>query len=148
MHIWIIIGITFFILEIFTPGFFVASLGVGSFVAAFFARQGSSFNVQLVALTAGTFLIFVLIRPFMGLLQKKSDKALETGIYALIGQSCKVIKKIDNIENSGRIKVGGEDWKASSSAGEKIDEGTIVTIDKIEGVTVYVTKKEIKRDGQ
>lgn len=64
-----------------------------------------------------------------------------TNFDRIVGQDAVVKEAICNLENRGLIQVMGQDWSARSQTGEDIPAGTIVTIDRIEGVKVFVTSK-------
>ncbi len=49
-----------------------------------------------------------------------------------------MIEPIDNRVGSGRVLVGGDDWKAVSVDGIFIDEGTAIEVVKLEGTRLYV----------
>ena len=139
-HIWIIVGLAFLICEVFTPGFFIASIGIGAFFAALASFLGAGFTVQIAALTLGTALVFVFIRPLVCAVHSNNVTGGKTGTEALIGRSARVISPIRNAENTGRVKIGGEDWKALAADGSDIPEGATVIVERIEGVTVFVTE--------
>ena len=61
---------------------------------------------------------------------------------ALIGQIVEVVEDIDNTNNKGRVKIGGESWKAVSSNGDKIIKGTKVEIINRESITLFVKNKK------
>lgn len=138
-HIWIILGIVFFIIEIFTPSFFFASLGVGAFIASVAAYYDYSITAQISVLSGGTFIIFIGVRPLLKLMQSTKGDNRKIGVNALIGQEAIVINQIDHANNSGRIKLGGEEWKACSANKDILEEGCMVIVKKIEGVTAHVT---------
>jgi len=141
-QIWIVVGIALFIWEIFTPGFLVASIGVGAFIASIGAALGLSFTLQIVALAVGMVLSMVFIRPLLYKKGKKNDKAQLTGVDALVGKDALVLQQIENARSLGRVQIGGEDWKAKSSSGEFIAKDILVTIDRIVGATAYVSVKK------
>jgi len=140
-HIWIFIGIALLIVEIFTPGFFVGSVAVGAMAAAVAAAAGGSATIQTLSMAVGILITFIFIRPivynFLG-----SSPSKQTGVYALIGQEAIVLSQIRNCTNEGRIKIRGEEWKACSLTGEIIEEGEIVVVKRIEGVTAYVVARK------
>lgn len=139
-QLWIIAGVILFILEIFTPVFVEASFGIGCFVAALTAALGGSVTVQFIVFGLTVIVVFFTVRPlFMKVSHRYSDKR-KIGVEALIGKTCLVTEAIDNDKNTGRVQIGGENWKASSENGEPIPEGEKVVVKRIEGITVYVVK--------
>ncbi|HMO04367.1 MAG TPA: NfeD family protein [Kiritimatiellia bacterium] len=141
-HVWIVIGIVLFIAEIFVPAFLMGSLGIGAWAAAIAAGFGAPFVGQVAAFIVTMVVVFFLLRPFFNKTLARFDQPVKTGVQAMIGQDALVIEPIDNITNRGRVKVGGETWKAKSVSGQPIAEGEHVMISRLEGVTVFVTNKE------
>ncbi|MBF0224345.1 MAG: NfeD family protein [Desulfobacterales bacterium] len=139
---WITLGIILVIVEIFTPGFVLASFGVACMAAGIIASIGFSFNIQLIFFSIITLLIFFTIRPLFNRFFYKNSKMKPTGVDALLSKKALVIEKINNVENRGRIKIGGETWRALSETEKIIDIGALVIIKKIEGTTAFVEKKE------
>ena len=66
---------------------------------------------------------------------------METRV-AVIGSRGYVTADIDNVSAVGKVKLGAMEWTARSTTGEKIPAGTLVQVDKIEGVKVFVTMVE------
>jgi membrane protein implicated in regulation of membrane protease activity len=141
-HVWIVIGIILFIGEMFTPAFLLGSLGIGAWAAAIAAGFGMPFAGQVAAFIVTMVVVFFMIRPFFTKTLSRFDQPLKTGVQALIGRDALVIEAIDNITNRGRVKIGGETWKARSVDGQPIPDGTHTVVDRMEGVTVFVTSKE------
>ena len=50
---------------------------------------------------------------------------------------------IDNASAIGQVKLGAMEWTARSTSGKNIPKGTLVRVDRIEGVKVYVSKAEV-----
>ena len=74
------------------------------------------------------------------------SKDLEkTNVNSLIGKKAVVTQKIDNLAQTGQVKINDVEWLARSFSDEgKIPENTVVVIREIHGVTLYV--KEFKED--
>ena len=51
---------------------------------------------------------------------------------------------MNNLHGCGTVKLGGVEWTARSTTDDPIEAGTLVTIDRIEGVKVFVTPVEEK----
>ena len=109
-HYWIIFGIVLMIAEIFTPGFLLASFGIGAFGGSLFAYWDYEFKFQLFVFSAVTMGVFFGIRPLYNKYFHKLDDQRETGVNALIGNNYKVTENINNFENTGRVQVGSESW--------------------------------------
>ncbi|MCI6115049.1 MAG: NfeD family protein [Spirochaetales bacterium] len=138
MHwlIWLSAGIILAILEVFTPGFFIVGIGVSLAIAALPAALGLPFWVQLLVCGAMILIFFLLVRPLVMKIPHSDSK--KTGTAALIGEEGIVVETITRIEG-GRVKVGGEVWKAKSD--ETIEKDLLVVVTGVEGVTLNVRRK-------
>ena len=47
---------------------------------------------------------------------------------------------VDNTEGTGIVKVEGSTWTARSSDGSRIEKGSNITVDRIDGVKLMVSK--------
>ncbi|MCT4624937.1 MAG: NfeD family protein [Schleiferiaceae bacterium] len=134
---WTIIGIVGFIVEIFTPGFFAASIGIGAFFGAATAMFTDTVEYQMIAMAIGSLISFVAIRPlWMKYLMKAKD--VKSNADALIGRVGVVSEDIVPEENSGRVAIDGDDWRAVSEDGTKIDAGSQVKVLSRESIVLTV----------
>ena len=135
MHwlIWLSAGIILAILEVFTPGFFIVGIGVSMAIPA---ALGLPLWVQLIVLGVMILIFFLLVRPLVMKIPHSDSK--KTGTAALIGEEGIVVETITRIEG-GRVKVGGEVWKAKSD--EMIEKDKVIVVTSVEGVTLNVRSK-------
>mgnify|MGYP003470099601 FL=1 len=138
MHwlIWLSAGIILAILEVFTPGFFIVGIGVSLVITALPAAMGLPFWVQLLVCGVMILIFFLLVRPLVMKIPHSDSK--KTGTAALMGEEGIVVETITRIEG-GRVKVGGEVWKAKSD--ETIEKDSLVIVTGVEGVTLNVRRK-------
>ena len=138
MHwlIWLSAGIILAILEVFTPGFFIVGIGVSLAITALFSAMGLPFWVQLLVCGVMILIFFLLVRPLVMKIPHSDSK--KTGTAALMGEEGIVVETITRIEG-GRVKVGGEVWKAKSD--ETIEKDSLVIVTGVEGVTLNVRRK-------
>ena len=68
----------------------------------------------------------------------------KTNVDSVIGSVGYVTEPIDNLHAQGQVKLGGMEWTARSSDDSTIAVGTMITVERIEGVKVFVraVKKE------
>ena len=143
-HIWIIVALIFFIIEIFAPTFFAASIAIGCITAGIFSYIDFGLKMQLIAFSIGTLGSFFGVRPFMLKYAHRNSDKVKTNVEALIGKIGKVEIPINNSQNQGRIIVEGEDWKAVTENNEILNAGEKVEVLKINSTTLIVkpiTKK-------
>ena len=139
-HWWMYAAVLFFIIEVFTPGFIVACLGLGSLVAAITAYMGYNIDAQFIAFSASTLISLFLIRPLLYKKGEEQDK-IKTNTEALIGRVGSVSETIDNSSKIGRVLIDGDQWKALSHNNEIIELNDQVEVISI--VSTIITVKKI-----
>ena len=70
-------------------------------------------------------------------------KLTATNVDSIIGSTGYVTAAVDNIHGHGQVKLGAMEWTARSTAGDPIPVETLVRVDRIEGVKVFVTPVEV-----
>ena len=138
-HIWIILAVVLLILEMVIPAFVLASFGVGCLLSSIGAAMHLGIEMQIAAFCAGTLAAFFGVRPFFARYCYKAS-GVKTNVDALVGKRGTVIEDINEQANSGRVLVGGDDWKAVALDGIVIEKNSKVLIAGVEGVKVYVKR--------
>jgi len=137
-HIWIIIALVCFIIEIFTTGFAISCLSIGALPAAIASAFDCPLVWQIIIFAVFTFLAFMYVRPFVVKAFFKPGDGQNTNANALIGRKGRVSTEIDPEKGTGRVAIDGDDWKAVSVDGNHIPKGTQVEIVKVDSVIVTV----------
>lgn len=140
-HWWAAMAIVLFIAEIFVPGFWLVSLGIGCAGGSVAAALGLGANAQLIAFGIFALTSFFTIRP---LLMKRMWKGPEvrTNVDALVGQRGKVSQDFEPALRLGRVAVGGDDWRAECINDRALRIGDLVEIVRVESNTVIVKPLE------
>ena len=138
-HWWMYIAVLFFIIEVFTPGFIVACLGLGSLVAAITAYMGYNIDAQFISFSVSTLISLFLIRPMLYKKGEKQDK-IKTNTEALIGRVGSVSETIVNSSKSGRVLIDGDQWKALSHNNQIIELNAQVEVISIDSTIITVKK--------
>ena len=83
------------------------------------------------------FAVSVVLRPLV----KKylRPRTVRTNAAGNIGREAIVTEAIDNLHETGAVRLSGVEWTARSADGSPVAVGTVVRIDAIEGVKVIVT---------
>ena len=87
------------------------------------------FAVSVVLLTALRPLVKKYLRP----------RTVRTNAAGNIGREAIVTEAIDNLHETGAVRLSGVEWSARSADGSPVAAGTVVRIDAIEGVKLIVT---------
>ena len=142
--IWLVLMVAFVIIEAACPFHLVSVwFAVGALVAALIGQLGGDVWLQVVAfLVVSVGLMAALWRYIKKFMTTKTTK---TNIDSIIGARGYITTTVDNMNATGQVKLGGMFWTARSSDGKNIAEGTLVEVDRIEGVKVFVSvvKEEI-----
>lgn len=138
-HWWMYIAVLFFIIEVFTPGFIVACLGLGSLVAAITAYMGYNMDAQFISFSVSTLISLFLIRPLLYKKGEEQDK-IKTNTEALIGRVGSVSETIVNSSKSGRVLIDGDQWKALSYNNQIIELNAQVEVISIDSTIITVKK--------
>lgn len=134
-------AVIFFILEMFTPSFFMACIGIGCVAGSVSALLGGGTIAQLLFFSLATLAAFLGVRPLAKryLYRKKED--VRTNVDSLVGRTARVSERIDPATGQGRVLVDGDDWKAASEGGIAIEKGEQVEIVKVDSVTLVVKNR-------
>lgn len=136
--LWLFAIIAFAVLESVTAQFVSIWFAGGAFVALIAHLLGASQPVQWITFAVASAVILILTRPLVKRLNKPDVSV--TGTDMLIGKNAVVTKATDSRGEFGEAKADGKIWTINSINGEPICEGSVVTIEKIEGVKLIVRK--------
>ena len=137
---WSVILVATVIAETVTFQLVSIWFAVGALVALITAGIGFSLLSQTIIFTAVSIILLCATRPIVRKLQVKN--VLPTNIDSEVGKIAVVIQDISNAENSGRVKIGGVNWRARAEDNQIFKTGETVLVKKISGTTAYVTKAE------
>lgn len=95
--------------------------------------------LQIVIFVAISVVTLLITKPLV----KKivNPKTQKTNADRCIGETGIVIEEINNITSTGQVKINGNVWTARSTNGDIIFKDDLITVDKIDGVKLMVTKK-------
>ena len=134
---WLVLLILFLVAEGATAAITTVWFAAGALVAMLAALTGGPLGLQIFLFVAVSIGLLLALRP---LLKKYiTPKKVRTNVDSVIGTQGVVLETIDNLAGTGRVKLGGLEWSARSGSGEVIPEGAVITVEKIEGVKVFVT---------
>ena len=133
-----------FVIALVVEGSCICLLAVwfagGALAAMAAALLGAQIWRQVVLCFAVSIALLALVRPIAR--KHFTPKLARTNIDSVIGARGYVTQDIDNLSAPGTVKLGGMEWTARSTSGEPVPQGTLVQVDKFEGVKVFVSAVE------
>ncbi len=133
--VWVITAMVMGLGEMFTAGFFLLPFAIGATLAAVAAWLDVDGGIQWLLFFGGTAVSLLILRRFMGSQDQPDD--LPVGANRYIGMSGRVIETIDNVDNTGRVRVESDEWRAVAAAGP-IEEGSVVCVKALQGAKLLV----------
>ena len=140
--IWLIMAVIFLIAEAATVTMVSLWFAGGCLAALAVALLGGSWGLQIGIALAVSAALLACLRPMVR--KHFTPKLTKTNVDAIVGSKGYVTSDIDNVSATGTVKLGAMEWTARSTSGCPISKGTLIKVDKIEGVKAFVTPVEIE----
>lgn len=143
IFIWLALMVLFLIVESTTVTTISLWFAGGALAAMIVSLLGGAVWLQVVVFLVVSGVLLAALRPIV----KKhfTPKLSRTNVDAVIGTQGYVTTAVDNLTAQGQVKLGGMEWTARSSDGSPIPEGTLVQVDKVEGVKAFVSPVKIQQ---
>lgn len=134
--IWLALMVLFLVVEGATVVMASLWFAFGALAAMVASILGAAVWLQIVVFFIVSAALLACLRPMV----KKhfTPKLSATNVDAVIGARGYVTSDIDNVSATGSVKLGAMEWTARSATGESIPAGTMVRVEHIEGVKVFV----------
>ena len=141
--IWLIVLVVCLVVEISTLGLTSIWFAGGALLAMLIAMIGGPLWLQVLIFLVTSVVLLIFTRPIA---RKYFNKNREKpNVNSKIGKQAIVTVRIDNLKGEGQIVTEGMEWTARSLDASVIEEGSIVIIEKIEGVKAIVS---IRKEGE
>ena len=138
-QMWALVSIVCLILELTNGDFFVMCFAIGGVCSAVLSAFGISFYAGLAVFAAASVLSLFFVRPTMlKRIHKNEDRRLSNA-DALISRIGTVSERIE-ADGFGRVAIDGDDWKARSADGSRIEKGDKVKVVGRESIIITVVK--------
>ena len=140
--IWLVLLVTFLIVEA-ACAFHLVSIwfAAGALCAMLTAFLGGAIWLQVSVFLLVSTTLLVLLWPLVRKVLNPSHTA--TNVDSVIGSEGLVTVAVENLTAAGQVKLGAMEWTARSTTGDPIPAETLVRVDRIEGVKVFVTPVEV-----
>lgn len=135
--LWLVALVAFLVIELITVGLTTIWLAGGALVAFILAISGVNVWVQIIAFVVVSFLLVYFTRPLA--VKYLNPRRTRTNSDELIGETVKVIERIDNRAAAGRALARGMEWSARAVSDDMIiEKDALVKVLRIEGVKLIV----------
>lgn len=134
--VWFILLVLFIWMETSTVAMVSTWFAIGSLAAMIVSLCGGQLWLQAVVFVVVSAVLILSLRP----IAKKyfTPRIVKTNVDAVVGSQGIVLEDVDNVAAQGRVKLGAMEWSARSADGSPIAKDTLVTVERVEGVKVFV----------
>lgn len=139
--VWFFLMMLFIMVEANTVAVVSAWFAVGALAAMLASMLGGQLWLQVVLFFGVSAVLLLSLRPIVR--KYFTPKLVKTNVDSVIGARGPVTERIDNLASCGQVKLGAMVWSARSTSGLPIEAGTVIRVDRIEGVKVFVSPAEV-----
>lgn len=149
MNPWMI---TWLLLLVITLGVEIATVGLtsiwitgGALAALIVNALHGPVWLQVVVFFAVTFVLLYFTRPWA--VKYLNSKRTRTNYEETIGREVRVIERVDNHAETGRVIYNGMEWTARAlNEDDTFEEGTLAIVANVVGVKLIIKRKDAPQD--
>ena len=136
---WTVLAVALAIVEMATAQM-ISIWFAGGAVGALIAQLcGANIYVQMIVFIAVSVILLAATRPFVRKFRANQEEQ-KTNVDGLIGKQAVITTDVNNLSETGALKLNGVDWAARSVDNSVIEKGTVVTVERVEGVKLIVKR--------
>lgn len=139
--IWLGLFILLLVIEIITVGLTTIWFAAGALAALAANVLGADFFVQVIIFLAVSVVLLIFTRPWAE--KHLNRNRVRTNYERVIGKVIRITEKVDNLNQTGKSVVDGQEWTVRSKEDSDIFEaGTLARVVAVSGVKLIVEKCE------
>ena len=139
--LWFGLMAALLVIEALTVGLTTIWFAGGALVAALASLFGAGDLIQWLLFFVISLALLIFTRPWA--VEHLNKNVEKTNVDSLIGENAVILEEVANLKGTGRARVNGLEWSARTEEdGEKIEKGTVVTIEKVQGVKLVVRRRK------
>ena len=139
--IWIGLFIILLLIEIFTVGLTTIWFAIGALAAAGVNTLGADLIIQIIVFLAVSVILMIFTRPWAA--KHLNQNRLKTNYESKIGEIIKITERVDNLKQTGKSIVDGQEWTVrSQNNNEILEKDELAKIIAVSGVKLIVEKYE------
>ena len=139
--VWLVLLVVFLAAEAATVTVTCLWFAAGALAAMIVSMLGGGIGIQTAVFLVVSAILLTALRPLVR--KFLTPKVTRTNVDSIIGTQGLVTTPICNVEAKGQVKLNGMDWTARSTSGAPIEAGTLIRVDRVEGVKVFVSPAEV-----
>ena len=139
--IWLGLFILLLVIEIITVGLTTIWFAAGALAALAANVLGANLIIQIIIFLAVSVVLLIFTRPWAE--KHLNRKRVRTNYEREIGNVIRITEKVDNLNQTGKSVVDGQEWTVRSKNDSEIFEaGALVRVAAVSGVKLIVEKCE------
>ena len=142
--IWLLVIIALLTVEASTVTLVSLWFAAGALAALIAGLFSAPLWLQLTLFLVVSTVTLASLRPIVR--KYLRPRMTKTNVDSIIGSQGYVTADVDNLAATGTVKLGGMEWTARSVNGEPIPAGTLVEVERIEGVKAFVAPVKVKAE--
>lgn len=141
MIFWLVVLIISIVVEAISLGLASIWFAGGALVAVIAAALNAPLFVQIILFLAVSLLLLFFTRPVA--VKYFNKDRIRTNVESMVGRQAIVISEVNNLQGTGQVTVGGQEWSARSSNDKiRLAVGAVVQVIAINGVKLIVKEDE------
>ena len=139
--IWLGLFILLLVIEIITVGLTTIWFAAGALAALAANVLGANLIIQIIIFLAVSVVLLIFTRPWAE--KHLNRKRVRTNYEREIGKVIQITEKVDNLNQTGKSVVDGQEWTVRSKNDSEIFEaGALARVAAVSGVKLIVEKCE------
>lgn len=139
--IWLGLFILLLVIEIITVGLTTIWFAAGALAALAANVLGANLIIQIIIFLAVSVVLLIFTRPWAE--KHLNRKRVRTNYEREIGKVIRITEKVDNLDQTGKSVVDGQEWTVRSQNDSDIFEaGALARVVAVSGVKLIVEKCE------
>ena len=138
--IWLVLMVGFLVAEAVTVTMVSLWFAAGALVALLVSLLHLKIWIQITLFVLVSGVLLACLRPMVR--RHFTPRLTRTNVDAIVGTKGVVTIEIDNVCAAGQVKLNGMEWSARSADGSIIPAGTLIRVERIEGVKAFVSPVE------
>ena len=137
--IWLLLFVVLLVIELFTVGLTTIWFAVGALAAFLADCLGAGLPVQIIVFLAVSCILLIFTRPWAA--KHVNHRRVRTNYESEIGKIILITEKVDNLNQTGKSTVDGQEWTVrSKNDSDILEPGTKAKVVDISGVKLIVEK--------